>query len=188
MKSYEEVYEIIKKELSEERFKHSEGVMRRCVEFAKIYGIDEEEAKLVVIAHDIAKEIPKEDRIRIATQNGVELDEIECENTTLIHGKLGAKICKERFGFTDEMCEAIAVHTVGKANMSTLDKILYISDCCEPNRQIAEANRVYETTKKNLDEGFLIALVEKIKYTLNQGSKIHKNSIEAYNYLISNKK
>lgn len=187
MKNYEEVYEAVKAELSESRLKHSEGVMQRCVEYASLNGIDVEKAKLVGIAHDIAKEIPKQDRVRIALENGIELDEFEKENTSLIHAKLGAKICKDRFGFTEDMCKAIEAHTTAKLNMSILDKILYLSDYCEPNRDFKEAIEVYELGKKNLDEGFFAALVGKIKFTLNRGSKIHKDSIDAYNYLIDNK-
>ena len=42
MKSYEEVYEIVKEELSENRFRHCEGVAKRCAEFAKLNNIDVE--------------------------------------------------------------------------------------------------------------------------------------------------
>ena len=188
MKSFEEVYEAVKNELSESRFIHSEGVKQRCVEFAKLNGIDVEKAKLVGIAHDIAKEIPKEDRIRIAVENGIELDEFEKENTSLIHAKLGAKICKDRFGFDDDMCRAIEAHTTGKKNMNALDKILYLSDCCEPSRNFEGAHDIYEVGKLSLDEGYLLALIRKIEYTLNSKSKIHKDSIDAYNDCLDKKK
>ena len=181
MKSFEEVYENVKKELSEERFIHSEGVMKRCVEFAEIYGVDVEKAKLIGIAHDIAKEIPKEDRIKVAIEKGIELDDFEKENTSLIHAKLGAKICKDKFGFTEDMCRAIEVHTTGKSNMTTLDKILYLSDCCEPSRSFEGVDEIYTIGKTDLDEGYLIALIRKIEYTLNKKCKIHKDSIDAYN-------
>ena len=180
MKSYEEVYKAVRAELSEERFKHSEGVMSRCVEFAKLNGVDIEKARLVGIAHDIAKEIPKNDRLRIALENGIELDEFEKENISLAHAKLGAKICKDRFGFTDDMCKAIEAHTTAKQNMNVLAKILYLSDYCEPNREF-DTEPIYELGRKNLEEGYFSALVGKIKNTLDKKAKIHKDSIDAYN-------
>lgn len=180
MKSYEEVYEIVKAELSEERFKHCQGVMNRCIDFAKLNNVDVEKARLVGIAHDIAKEIPQNDRVRIALENGVEIDEFERENTGLIHAKLGAKICKDRFGFTDDMCKAIETHTTAKPKMDVLSKILYLSDYCEPNREF-DTDPIYELGKKDLNEGYFMALVGKIKYTLDKKSKIYKDSIEAYN-------
>lgn len=59
MVKYEVIYNDAKISLSEKRFRHSEGVAERAVEYAKIYGANIEEAKLAGIAHDIAKEIPK---------------------------------------------------------------------------------------------------------------------------------
>lgn len=187
MKNFEEVYEAVKAELSEARLRHSEGVMNRCVEFAKIHGADVEKARLIGIAHDIAKEIPKPDRVRVAQEHGVELDEFEKTNTSLIHAKLGAKICKERFGFTDDMCHAIESHTTAKAHMDILDKILYLSDYCEPGREF-DVKQVYELGKKDLNAGYYKALVEKIKFTLDRESKIHPDSIYAYNNFLEENK
>lgn len=181
MKSFEEVYEDIKRELSEERFHHSVCVMERCIEYAKIHGEDIEKAKLVGIAHDIAKEIPKESRIKIAEEHGVKLDAFEKENLSLIHAKLGAKICKEKFGFSDDMCEAIASHTTAKPNMTKLQKILYLADYSEASRNFQEAIISYKTGKQNLDEAYFIALIGKIKFMLDSKIAIHQDSIDAYN-------
>lgn len=188
MKSYKEVYDAVKEELSEARFRHSEGVTQRCVEFAQLNNIDVEKARLIGIAHDIAKEIPKADRVRIALENGVELDDVEKENTSLIHAKLGAKICKERFGFTDDMCDAIAAHTTARPNMKILDKILFLSDYCEPGRDFEGAIEIYELGKEDLNEGFYKALVEKIKFMLDRGTKIHHDSMDAYNSFVEKNK
>ena len=66
MVEYEVVYEDVKKLVSEKRFKHSEGVVQRALEYAQIYGADENEVKLSAIAHDIAKELPKDKIISYA--------------------------------------------------------------------------------------------------------------------------
>ena len=62
MKTYEQIKEYIQNILSEKRFYHSECVANRCIELAKIYEVDEEKAKLVGIAHDVAKEMPAEEQ------------------------------------------------------------------------------------------------------------------------------
>ena len=71
MESFETVYEEVKKKLSEKRFYHSVCVMERAIEYAEIYGVDKEKAKLAGIAHDILKETPKEQRIKEAEELGV---------------------------------------------------------------------------------------------------------------------
>ena len=43
--------------LSEKRYMHSVGVMRKAEQLAKKYGIDVNKAKLAGLAHDIAKEM-----------------------------------------------------------------------------------------------------------------------------------
>lgn len=185
MIEFEEVYEIVKKELSEKRFAHSVNVMNRCIEFASIYGEDIEKAKLVGIAHDIAKEISKEKRIMVAEEYNVKLDDFEKKYTSLIHAKLGAKICRVRFGFTEDMCKAIEAHTTALPNMTNLQKILYLSDFSEASRTFKEAIEAYEIGKKNLDEGYFYALVNKLKFMIDDNSPIHHNSIDAYNdYLL----
>lgn len=188
MKSFEDVYEIVKKELSEKRFHHSVCVMERCVEFAELYGEDIEKARLIGIAHDIAKEIPRELRVKTAKEYGIILDEFEKENVSLIHAKLGAKICEKNFDFSKDMCDAIAVHTTAKPSMTKLQKILYLSDYSEASRDFKEAKEAYEKGKENLDDGYFVALVGKIKCMLDMNIAIHSNSIDAYNNFLKEKK
>ncbi len=184
MKSYEEVYKVVKNGLSASRFKHSENVMDRCVEFAKLYDEDVEKAKLVGIAHDIAKEFPKEKRVRTAEQDGVKLTEFEKNHLSLIHAKHGAIICEKDFGFSEDMCDAISFHSTAKAGMSKLAKILYLADFCEKDRPFVEAEKAYEKGKENLDEAYLYALSENIKFMIEDRNQIDIASIEAYNDML----
>lgn len=184
MKSFEEVYEIVKNTLSEKRFKHSEKVMERCVEFAKLYGEDVEKARLIGIAHDIAKEIPKDKRVAEAEKSGTILNDFERKHNSLIHAKHGAVICREQFGFSEDMCDAISFHSTAKANMSKLAKILYLSDICEETRDFPEAKIAYEKGKKDLDDGYLYALGHIIKYMVDSKTPIHKVSIDAFNDML----
>ena len=118
METYEKIYEDAKNALSEKRFKHSECVVKRAIEYARIYGANEEEVKLVAIAHDIAKEIPKNEMIDYANKLGVELDDIERTNLNLVHAKRGANICETKYSFTEDMVNAVKYHTTGRENMS----------------------------------------------------------------------
>lgn len=184
MKNFEEVYNVVKQTLSEKRLEHSKGVMERCIEFATIYGEDVEKARLIGIAHDIAKEIPREKRVEEAEKDGVVLDEFEKNAKSLIHAKHGAVICKRDFGFSDDMCDAISYHTTAKPNMSRLAKILYLADFSEATRPFPEALEAYNIGKKDLDEAYIYALIGKIKYMLKDRVQIHQDSIDAYNSIV----
>lgn len=124
----EEIKEKLQENLSEKRYKHSLAVMQRCEELAKIYGENIEKAKLIGLAHDIAKELRIDEAMSIIKQNNIKLDDIEMKNPGLWHAKIGAVICKNEFGFTQDMVEAIENHTTGKAGMGLLSQILFVAD------------------------------------------------------------
>ena len=53
----------------------------------------------------------------------------------IIHSFLGAEIAKQRYGIDDEeILNAIRFHTTGRANMTMLDKVIYLADYIEPMR------------------------------------------------------
>lgn len=184
MKSYKQVYEIVKSRLSENRLYHSECVATRCVELADIYRVDKESARLVGIAHDIAKEMTNEEKIKYCKENNLEVDDIEEENIGLLHAKIGAHIAKKEFGFSEDLCSSIKYHTTGKANMSQLDKILYVADMSSADRQFPDKEYVVQLGNKELDECVKYILKLGVNHRIAQDKKIHLNSIKALNYFM----
>ena len=182
MKNFEEIYEIVKKALSEKRFFHSKCVSERAVEYAIKYGANVEKAQIAGIMHDIAKEVPKEERIPMCKKYRVELDDIEKKCTELIHGKLGAQIAKIDFGLDDEICNAIKYHTTGKENMTLLEKIIFLADFTGEDRKYDKSKELYNLAKNDLDK----AVEEMLKYSIihvtEQNKILHLNSVKAYNY------
>ena len=124
----------LKKVLSEKRYNHSLGVMKKAEELAKIYKIDVDKAKLVGLAHDIGKELPKEEMLEYVKENNIEVDSVEEVNVGLLHAKIGADICKKKYGFSQDMQNAIKYHTVGNENMDLLAKIIFVADKIEDGR------------------------------------------------------
>lgn len=188
MLSYEEIYKIVESKLSEKRFFHSKCVSERCVEYARIYGLDEEKMKIAGIAHDVAKELPREEQLRLVDNYGVVLDDIEKIHTPLIHAKLGAEIARKDFGCSDDICESIKWHTTGKANMSLMEKIMFMADATGIDRHYDNTEYLYELTKKNIDEAVIALLKDCIVDVVNRDFLVHPKSIEAFNYMLMNRK
>lgn len=184
MKDYNEIYEIVKSRLSEYRLHHSECVARRCVELADIYNVDQDVARLVGITHDIAKEMPHEEKIEYCKQNHLEIDDIEAGNPGLLHAKVGAHIAKKEFGFSEDLCSAIKYHTTGKENMSLLDKIVYVADMTSNDRDFPKKEELVNLANRNLDECVKYILKLGIAQMMSADKKIHLNSIKALNYLL----
>ena len=83
MEDIEKMKEELKQRLSEKRYIHSIGVMEMAEELAKIYGVDENEARVAGLLHDIAKEIPEDEKLKYIEKNGIEIDEIERKSSTI---------------------------------------------------------------------------------------------------------
>lgn len=184
MIKYEELYEIVKEKLSEKRFEHSKGVVKRALEYAEIYKVDKEQTKLTAIAHDIAKELTEEEFKQYIIKYQIKMDEIENKNKSLYHAKIGAYICRNEFGFSDDMVNAIRFHTTGRENMSILEKIIYLADATEENRNYDYTEYV-DTIKSNIDEGMVKVSKWVINSLLERGKMIHLDSVRCYNFYVS---
>lgn len=185
---YGEIENDVKSVLSEYRFTHSLGVAKKAIELAKIYGVQEEIAKKVGIAHDIAKEMTDEEMIEYAKANNIRIDEIETVKPSLLHGKIGADIAAKKFGFTQDMINAIKWHTTGRENMSMLEKIIYVADKTEENRKGTRFNleKSRELSTQNIDETLIFLMNEFITYNIKNEWLIHPETINARNYILLN--
>ena len=182
---YKEIENDVKSVLSEYRFTHSLGVAKKAIELAKIYGVQEEIAKKVGIAHDIAKEMTDEEMIEYAKANNIRIDEIETVKPSLLHGKIGADIAAKKFGFTQDMINAIKWHTTGRENMSILEKIIFMADMIEEGRNFPGVDYLRELSfNKQLDKALITSFNNTIKFVIDNDQLIHPRSVKARNYLM----
>ena len=180
----EEIKEIVKQTLSTERFHHSECVMKRCIEIAVKLKYDTEIVAKVGIAHDIAKEMLPEEKLKYVEEHNIEIDDIERDNTTLLHAKIGADIAMNQFGYTPEMGQAIRAHTTGIPNMSLLDKILFIADRTSAERDFPDIDYVNNLLDNDIDEAVLYIIDKKIMLQIEKKKTMHPDSILARNDLL----
>lgn len=183
-----EIDEDAKKMLSEKRYIHCKNVMKRAVELAKIYGIDKNKAMLAGLAHDIAKEMPKDEMFKYIEEHNIKIDEFERKNTGLLHGKIAAVFCKEKYGFTEDMQKALEYHTTGEPDMDDLAKIVFIADKTEVGRKNNDWEKIREKEKEGLDALLLYVIDESICYVIQKGKQIRIDTILTRNYLLEKMK
>ena len=177
--------ERLRNMLTPGRLKHSLGVRDTAVRLAEVYNCDVEKARIAGLLHDCAKDINKQQILQMCDKFDIVLDNISKHATQLVHGPLGAQIAKSEFKITDEsVLEAIKYHTVGKAGMSKLTKIIYLADYIEPNRQFPGVDYLREIAFKDLNKAVILAIDNTIKYILKRGQLIHPNTIDARNYIL----
>lgn len=176
----------IKPLISDERYKHCLSVEQTAIDLAKQYGADVEKASLAALLHDCAKNIAKDPETFAADHHiGQYLHDYDDLPTPVLHAPMGAHMAQIEFGVNDdEVLSAISWHTSGKPNMSLLDKVIYLADFTEPTRYATAAlTAIREIIKTDLDMALFKALecsIEKIK---SKGNQVHKNTLDAYNYM-----
>ncbi len=148
--------------LEPKRVSHVAGCEEEAVRLARRWGADEEKAREAAILHDVTKKEKLDEQLRLCAKYGIILDEVERTESKLLHSKTGAGIAKYEFGCDDEVAGAIFWHTTGKEDMSLLEKVIYMADYIEPNRDFdgVEALRAaaYEDLDRALEMGFRMSI------------------------------
>lgn len=189
MELIEQIKNDLKQNLSERRYEHSIGVMEMCGELAKIYNVDVDTAMLAGILHDNAKEMSPEELIKYVDDNNINITEVERINTKVLHGKVGADIAKKKYGVSKQVQQAIEYHTTTNPNMTTLDKIVYVSDKIELTRKsdTYDIEEERKLAKTDLDSAVILIINSNIKSLIEKDKLIRPESIETRNKLMIEK-
>ncbi|MFH1823988.1 MAG: bis(5'-nucleosyl)-tetraphosphatase (symmetrical) YqeK [Candidatus Firestonebacteria bacterium] len=179
-KSYtgNEIKRYLRRKLTREKYRHTLGVLNVSMKLAKKYKVDMKKTVLSALLHDAGKEVENNKKYL----KSLKLDKYEKKIKALWHNKLGEIIARKEFGIKDmEILSAIRKHSTGDVKMSKLDKIIYISDIIERNRNFKGVDLIRRAAFLNLETGFICALAKKINYVLNKKGLIHPRSIYAWN-------
>lgn len=143
--------------LSGTRVKHSVEVAKLAREIAISNGLDKKKAFLSGLLHDIAKEMPDDNREFIMGTNYPQYNHMY---KWLHHQFVGEFIARNSFNVSQEdVLDAIACHATGKANMSWLARVLYSADKIEPTRSY-DSSHMIEACLANYEKGFVQVLKE----------------------------
>lgn len=179
-----EIEKKLKKELDKERYTHTLGVMYTAAALAMAHQCSLEQAVYAGLLHDCAKCISNHDKLKLCKKHKIPVSSSEEQSPFLLHAKLDAYFAKKRYKVEDkEILHAIQVHTTGEPGMNTLDKIIYIADYIEPNRDKApNLELVRKLAFEDLDEAMLKILSDTLHYLEKKGGKIDPLTLETYQY------
>ncbi len=181
--SLEELTETVISLLNPNRVKHTIGCRDTAAELAKIWGADETDAARAGMLHDITKALPPQLQLHLCRSYGVALDDFSNNNPKTLHALTGSLVAQRVFGEKDAVVAAIASHTTGKANMNTLEKIIYVADYMEPNRDFPGVEALRQLAHTNLDEALQLGLEMTLGLLEEQGREISPGSREAIEYI-----
>ena len=191
MNSIDEIKNYLKENLSSERYFHTLGVMEEAIELAKRYNADIKKAEIAGLLHDNAKCMTKEDLRKFISENLPDLDKNELKNYKTLHAPVGAYFAKEKFKISDpEIISAIRWHTLGRVNMTLLEKIVFLADKIEKNtRDIEYRNQIIKILDENegelgLNKALFRCFIETIKSLAERKLYICTTTIDVYNWLL----
>ncbi len=181
-----EMIHLLSTMITKKRLMHSLGVVESATRLAMIYDEDINKVEIAALLHDCGKCLKKEELLQNVEKYGILLDEIEKKELELIHGIIGAHLARDIFKVGDEdIFSAIAYHTTGRENMSKLEKIIYLSDFIEPNRNYPGVEELRKVAyHENLDKAVLMSFDNTIKYVISIQKLIHPRTIEGRNCLL----
>lgn len=179
--STEAIEAYVKGHVCERRFIHSQGTAELARRMAKVWKLDPEKAWFAGISHDMCKEMPADDLLRLVKGRGERLEPWFIERPKLLHGQAAAILLEEEFGVTDpDILEAVREHTFGSPSMGDLAKIVYCADKLEPSRtHVSEVFRE-KCLAGGIDRMLATVVGDSIEYLTKEKKAIAEPTLSLY--------
>jgi len=169
--------------LKPKRIPHVQGTEEEAARLAARWGADVDKAREAAILHDITKKEDYNAQLLLCDKYGIILDHDERRNEKLLHAKTGAAVARDVFGVGDDIYNAIYWHTTGKADMTLLEKIVYLADYIEPTRDFEGVDTLRDIARRDLDAAVLKGLRMSIEEIKSRGVVPHDRTLEAAAWL-----
>ncbi len=170
--------------LKPSRVPHVAGCEQTAVALARRWGEDAELAAEAAILHDLTKRATPEEQLRLCAKYGIMTDTVEKREPQLLHAMTDAALARDLFGVGDAVYDAIRWHTTGRADMSRLEKIIYLADAMEPTRRYEGVEALRSAAERDLDEAMALGLKMSLESVRAKGSEPHVRSLEALQWLL----
>lgn len=167
------------------RYRHSLGVAQTAEQMARAYGVDPLLARVAGILHDWDKVLDADGQMSLARDLGIDLG-VELELVQpLLHGMTAAAHLPQRYPeLPAEVWQAIARHTIGHAQMSPLDMVVFVADGIEPNRR--DVGAIHETrtmvdAHTPLEDVYWTSFYHGVSYVIETERYLFPGTLDIYN-------
>lgn len=178
-----------------ELFAHSKATSRMAVSLAEnlikktpSLKINIKKIETASLLHDWAKGFSEDKLINLAKKYNLNIDDYESKNPGLLHGPVGAAVLENELGIKDKVIlKAIRNHTTGNNKMSLFDKIIFVADHIEVNRDYRAVDRIRNVALTDFNRAVMMVIENKIFYILKKRVMLHPKTISAWNSMINGK-
>ena len=170
--------------MPEKRLRHCLGVEKAARELAERFGLDVEKAGLAGLLHDYAKKVSDEEFLALIDKYQLDPD-LKIWGNNVWHGMVGIYKIQEDLGIEDaEILRAIEIHTVGSSTMSELDKVVYVADYIEHNRDFPGVDKARELAKRSLNQAVAYETARTVEHLAHKGMPIYPQTLLTYNAFV----
>ncbi len=181
--SIEELRAVACSFLKAKRIPHVMGTERAAIALAERWGARKKDAQMAALFHDCTKRLEMEEQLKLCEKYGIVLDKLEQKTLKLLHAITGAEVARDVLGVSDSVYTAIRWHTTGRANMSLLEKVIYMADFIEETRNFPGVDTLRTLAFEDLDKAMLLGLDMTIEEMNEMGAPIHFRTLEARDWL-----
>lgn len=165
------------------RVAHVKGCCETAIKLAERWGANVDDAARAGILHDVTKALDGMNQLRLCENYGIIIDTFEREHPKLLHSKTGSAVAEHIFGENEIVVDAIYWHTTGKADMTLMEKIIYLADYIEPCRTFEGVQQIREMAMRDLDRALLAGFELSIEELLREKKELGVHSVQARDFL-----
>ena len=169
------------------RYRHSLSVARTAEQMALAYDVDPFLARVAGILHDWDKVLDAEGQLALARSLGVEMGVELPLVQPLLHGITAARHLPERYPWVPAaVWQAIERHTIGAADMTALDMVVFVADGIEPlRRDVAaiHATRSLIDARAPLQDVYWESFYHGVSYVVETERYLYPGTLDIYNEL-----
>ena len=181
--SLEELEKTAVSLLNPNRVAHVLGCRDAAVALAERYGADVTDAARAGLLHDITKALDGPLQLTLCDEYGILLNKFSQENPKTLHALTGSLVADQIFGENEAVVTAIRYHTTGRPGMGLLEKIIYLADYIEANRNFPGVEEMREAAFRDLDQALLMGLESAIAHVRRQGQELAQPTADAVKHL-----
>ena len=166
---------------------HIHRVVEIARELAVCHGINQEQAALAALAHDVARAMTDGELLRRAAGMGLPIGVVDRRVPILLHGPVGAEILQQEAGLTDiSIYKAVYWHTTANPDLDELGKVVFIADKLDSAKidSYPYLPQIRQMAFQDLDRAILHFLTRQAMDRLNRGELVHPVMVETRNALL----
>ena len=167
---------------------HIHRVVEIARELAVCHGINQEQAALAALAHDVARAMTDGELLRRSAGMGLPIGVVDRRVPILLHGPVGAEILQQEAGLTDiSIYKAVYWHTTANPDLDELGKVVFIADKLDPAKidSYPYLPQIRQMAFQDLDRAILHFLTRQAMDRLNRGELVHPVMVEPRNALLA---